>query len=79
MTFTQDHSPNQTESFLLGDVIDANLFHGSRVVFARLEEVYLEAHFDLLGEGTLREDSLHLRHHSRRHHPTLWSNSMYLR
>lgn len=57
---TTTTSPNKTKSLLLWDVIHANLFHGSSVVFAWLEEVYLESHFDLLGEGSLGEHCLDL-------------------
>ena len=46
-------------------MIDCDLFKEpvGKGGFPRSEHVYLEANFDLLGEGALREDGLHLRHH----------------
>ena len=45
-------------------MIDSDLFQEVGVnSLPWSEHVYLEANFDLLGEGALREDGLHLRHH----------------
>ena len=56
--------PNETESFLLGDMVDGDLFKeaGGCGWLARPEHVYLEANLDLLGEGALGEHRLHLQH-----------------
>lgn len=70
--------PNEREAFLFGDVIDGDLFEGAGVALPRFEQIYLQADFDLLGEGALREDGLHLRHHARRHHATLGADGMHL-
>lgn len=37
---------------------------------------YLQAYTDALGEGTLGEDSLHLRHHGAAQHSALWANQI---
>ena len=42
------------------------------------EHVYLEANFDLLGEGALREDSLDLGHHGRVDHTSLGPDGVHL-
>ena len=68
-------SPNEREPLFLGQVIDSDLFEehcpaagAVADVLPRPEHIYLEADFDLLGERALREDGLHLRHHSAVHH-----------
>lgn len=63
--------PNEREPFFLRDVVDSDLFKVHVLdAFARLEEVYLEADFDLLGEGSLREHRLHLGDHGAGDHAT---------
>ena len=64
--------PDETESLFLRNMIDSNLF---KIILGlslpRPEHVYLESHFDLLGECALGEDSLHLRHHAGVDHAAL--------
>lgn len=71
--------PNQREALLLRYMIDtdlAQLFR--RNTLAWFEQIYLQTDFDLLGEGTLRENCLHLRHHGAGHHAALRSDGVHL-
>lgn len=54
----------------------AQLFR--RDPLAWFEQIYLQTDFDLLGEGTLREDSLHLGHHGTGYHAALRSDGVHL-
>lgn len=59
-------------------MIDADLaqfFH--RHPFARFKQIYLQAHFDLLGQGAFGEDGLDLGHHRAGHHATLRTNGVH--
>ncbi len=58
--------PNEAESFLLGHMVDGDLFKEAAGDggLARAEHVYLEANLDLLGERPLREHRLHLQQES---------------
>lgn len=71
--------PNQREALLLGHVVHTYLAHfiGSNSL-AWLKEIYLESHFNLLGEGALGEDRLHLWHDRARDHAPFRSDSVYL-
>lgn len=60
-------------------MIDADLFQLIRCnALAWLEQIYLKADFDLLGQRSLREDSLDLGHHGAGHHATLRSDCVDL-
>ena len=61
-------------------MIDCDLFKEpvGKGGFPRSEHVYLQPHFDLLGEGALREDGLDLRHHRRVDDPSLGSDGVHL-
>ncbi len=61
--------PNEAESFLLGHMVDGDLFKEAAGDggLARAEHVYLEANLDLLGERPLRKHRLHLQHERARH------------
>ena len=54
--------PHKTETLFLRDMVDGDLLEQSRAVgrFPGPEHVYLESHFDLLGQRALREHGLHL-------------------
>lgn len=70
--------PDKGETFFLGYVIDGDLFKVFVLdALARLEEVYLEADFDLLGEGSLREHRLYLRDDRAGHHSTCKTINLY--
>ncbi len=68
--------PDERESLLFGDVIDGDLFPRSRVVRSQFGQIYLQSHFDLLGECARREDGLHLGHDRRRYHTTVGTNGV---
>lgn len=71
--------PNQGESLLLRHVINTNFTQFfRRNTLARLEQIYLQSHFNLLREGALREDGLDLRHDGARDHAALGSDGMDL-
>ena len=61
-------------------MIDCDLFKEpvGESSFPRSEHVYLQPNFDLLGEGALREDGLHLWHHCRVDHPSLGADGVHL-
>lgn len=60
-------------------MVDADLAQLLRGhALARFEQIYLQPDFDLLGEGALREDGLHLRHHRARYHATLRPDRVHL-
>lgn len=54
----------------------AQLFR--RNTLAGFEQIYLQTDFDLLGEGTLREDCLHLGNHGAGDHAALRSDGVHL-
>ena len=57
--------PDETETLFLRYVIDSDLFQQVGVnSLPWPEHVYLQAHFDLLGQRPLGEDGLDLGHHA---------------
>ena len=68
--------PDERESLLFGDVIDGDFFPRSRVVRSQFGQIYLQSHFDLLGECTRREDGLYLGHDRGRDHTTVGTNGV---
>ena len=78
-SFASISLPDETETLFLRYVIDSDLFQQTGVnSLPWPEHVYLQAHFDLLGQRSLGEDSLDLGHHGGVHHPALWSNGVNL-
>lgn len=70
--------PNQRPSFLLRYMIDADFAQFfRRNPFARLKQIYLQAHFDLLGQGAFGEDGLDLGHHRAGHHATFRTDGVH--
>lgn len=69
--------PDEGEPLLFGQVVDSDLFQQS-ILYAstRSKHVYLKSNFDLLGQGTLREDGLNLWHNSAVDHTAFGSNRM---
>ena len=55
-------SPYQGEPLFLWQVVDGDLFQ-QRSPLRRPHHIYLESHLDLLGQGAVRENGLHLRNH----------------
>lgn len=60
-------------------MIDTDLLQFLRCnALAWLEQIYLQAHFNLLGECALRKDRLHLRHNRAGHHAAFRSDGVDL-
>lgn len=60
-------------------MVYADLFQLVRCdTLAWLEQIYLKAHFDLLGKRSLRKDCLHLGHNGAGHHAALRSDGVHL-